>query len=128
VAQLQAREEQKRASREDLISVHTREEEVPLASLDGATVVIRSLTARQRRELRDRAGWQSDDWDEERFTALCVVASLVDPVLTEDDIESLMDQEASLWDELTLSVSLINLPSPKMGVKDLGKDSSPTES
>lgn len=128
VAQLQAREEQKRASREDLITIHTREEDIPLASLDGATVRIRSLTARQRREIRDKAGWGGDGWDEEYFTALCVVASLIDPVLSEEDAAQLMDQDAGMWDELTLQVNLMNLPSPKKGIKDLGKDSSPTPS
>lgn len=127
VSQLAAREAQQRLAREDLLSIHTREEEVTITSL-GGTVKLKSLTARQRRELRDKAGWGTDNWDEELFTAYCVVACIVEPDITEADVEQLMEQDAAVWDEITLHVNLINLPSGRMTIKDLGKDSSPTES
>lgn len=127
VAQLNQAEEQRRVSREDLITVHFREEEVEIAAFDGALITLRSMTTRRRRELRDRAGFGSDEWDDDLFTALCVVECIVDPALTEADVQAIMDQDVGLWDELTLHVSLINMPSQRKTVKDLGKDSSPTE-
>lgn len=128
VAQLKKAEEQRRVSREDLISIHTRQEEVELAAFDGGVITLRSMTARRRRELREKAGYGGENWDEDYFTALCVVECLVEPQLNEADVAVLMEQDAGLWDELTLHVSLINMPAPKKSVKDLGKDSDPIES
>lgn len=128
VAQLQARDQAKRLSREDLLTIRKREEEVELASFGGDTVIIRTLTARERREFREMAGYGSEEWDEDYFTALCVAASMVEPKLELEDAKVLMEQESALWDELTLNVNLINIPGAKLGVKDLGKDSKTTES
>lgn len=130
-AQLQVAAEQRRASREDLFSGKVRYDEPFIESL-GATVKIKSLTGRERRVIYEKCGFnhmtQVAD-DPELMTRLTIMTCLVDPKVTEEDLEDLLDQDIQILDELSVRCTIHNLPAGAEGSDELeaGKDdSSPT--
>lgn len=121
---LESQNEQKRLSKEQLLQPHIREVEVEIAEL-GGTVLIRTLSHRVRQELRQKCGFGTPEFDEDKFTNLGIIYSVVDPELTEEDLESLKELSANVYDELVTQISMVNL----FGAgAELKKDSSPTQS
>ena len=115
---LSAREEQRRLSRDDLLRPRIIEKTQFIESL-GGEVVVRSLSHELRQRLREQSGAGGAEFDEDKFTMLIIVNSVVDPKLTESDIEELRKQDASVIDELSLHLTMLNM----MGrTEELGKD------
>lgn len=108
VAQLRAQDEQRRLSREELLSVHRVEEEFFVKGL-GGTVMLQSLTHRERQEIRQKAQVGTPEYDESLLEMLSIVNAVKDPVLTLDDVEKLRDQDSTIIDELTLEISMMNM-------------------
>lgn len=75
----------------------------------GGTVLLKSLTHRQRGEIRNKAGVGTDHYDESMLEMLSIVYSVVDPKLTEEDVEALRDQDSNIIDELNLQISMLNM-------------------
>jgi hypothetical protein len=121
---ISAREEQRRLSKEELLRPRVYEKDEFIEAL-GGTVRIRSLTHAMRSEIRQKAGFGTKDWDEDRFTSLGIIFSIVDPKLTEEDVESLRQVDAGVYDELVLRISMMNMLGHQ---EELGKDSSETPS
>ena len=105
---LSAREEQRRLSKEELLTPHIVEKTEFIQGL-GGEVVIRSMSHRVRQELRQACGWNTPEWDDDKFTSLCIVKALVDPALTEQDVDQLRDQDMTIYDEIVLKISLLNM-------------------
>lgn len=124
VAQLRAQEEQRRLSKEELLSVHRHQDVVPIPELGGA-VVIQSLTYRERREIREKAKVGTPEYDEDLMETLSIIKSCIDPPLDEKDLERLKDQDSTIIDTLSLAVGFLNMPG--RGESSLGKDSRPME-
>ena len=122
VADLKQREAQRRLSKADLLTPRIVEKEVEIVGL-GGTVVIRSMSHAVRQELRNLTGWGTDEFDQDRFVCLAVVRSLVDPALTDEDVQALREQDQSIYDELEMQITLLNMIGR---TEDLKKDSSPT--
>jgi hypothetical protein len=125
VAQLEHAEAQRRAAKEDLLRPHLVKQDVFVESL-GMSVEIRSLTQKQRVDIREQCGWGSEEgkFDEDKAMLLQIVACVSDPALTEEDVAALAEQSADIIDELNLHISMLNM----MGrAGDLKKGSSPTE-
>lgn len=109
LAAVAAQEEQHRLSKSEFLDPRIREEEVEIASM-GGKVTIRSLSYLARKELRSRCGWGSEEtWDDEKFTVLCIIHSVIDPDLTEDDIPMLEAMDQGVFDELVMRVTLLNM-------------------
>jgi hypothetical protein len=124
VAEVAQAEAQRRASREDLLTPQVVRKEVTIESL-GLTVEIRSLSQRQRQEIRDACGFNSENWDESKAMLMQIVACVEDPKLTMEDLDALVEQSADIVDELNLEISMLNM----MGrAGELKKDSSETQS
>ena len=121
---LNAREEQRRLSKAELLQPRVIEKDEYIEAL-GGTVRLRSLTHAARTEIRDKSHFGTDQWDEDRFTTLGIIYSIVEPELTEEDIEGLRGIDANAYDELVLKISLLNMLGHQ---EQLGKDSSETPS
>lgn len=121
---LSAREEQKRLTKEELLRPRRVTDEQYIAGLDG-TVMLRSISHAQRQELREKAGFGTDNFDEDVFTMLSIVESIVDPKITVEDLEALREQDATVIDELIVYISTLNM----MGrSENLKKESDPIQS
>lgn len=121
---LESREEQHRLSKEELLRPRIVEEEQEVEAL-GGTIVLRSLSHKQRQIIREKANFGKSDFDEELFTTLSIIDSIVDPKLSVEDIEALREQSAAVYDDLVMRVSFLNLLGK---TDDLKKDSNPTQS
>jgi hypothetical protein len=118
VQELKRREEQSRLSKEELLRPRIVERDEYIESL-GGNIRIRSLSHAARQEIRARAKFNTNEWDEDLFTNLTIVYSLVDPALTDDDITKLREQDASVYDEIVLKLTMLNM----LGrTEDLKKD------
>jgi hypothetical protein len=104
---LSQREEQRRLSKEELLQPRIREQDVEITGL-GGTVRLRSFSHRTRLEVREKAGYGTPQYDENRYTNLCIVHALLEPKLIEEDIDALQDQDQSIYDELVLHISVLN--------------------
>lgn len=120
---LSAREEQKRLTKEELLRPRRVIDDQYIAGLDG-TVSLQSISHRQRQELREKAGFGTDKFNDDEFTMLSIVESIIDPKLTIEDLEALRDQDATVIDELIVYISAINM----MGrAESLKKESDPIQ-
>lgn len=121
---LSAREEQRKLSKAELLRPRKVVEETFINSL-GGTITLQSLSHGRRQEIRQAAGFDTPEFDEDKFTMLSIVASIVDPEMTLDDLQALHDQDASVIDELIVKISVLNL----LGrTEDLKKESEPIQS
>lgn len=122
---VEAQEAQRRLSKEELLNPRIREERVFISDL-GGEIVLRSLSYAKRAELRSRCGFGSEEtWDDEQFTLLCIVHSVIDPDLTEDDIPAIKEWDQGVFDDMVLKVTLLNM----LGhTESLKKESPTTES
>jgi len=121
---LEAEGEQRRLSKEELLRPRIIEEEQEVESL-GGTIVLRSLSHRQRQIIREKANFGKADFNEELFTSLSIIDSIIDPKLTMEDLEALREQSAAVYDDLVMRVSILNLLGK---TDDLKKDSKRTQS
>ena len=120
---VQAQAEQRRLSKEQLLRPHLREEDVNLLSL-GGTIRVRSLSHRVRQELRQKAKFNTPEYDDDLFTELVIVHSIVDPQFTLEEVEQFKDQNFVVWDEIITQLSMFNLLDAAGG--ELKKGSSET--
>jgi hypothetical protein len=119
---LSAREEQRRLSKEELLRPRIIRRTEFIESL-GGEIVLQSLSHRQRQELHERAHVGKPDFDDDLLNSLTVVASIVDPKLEESDIEALREQDVTVYDEIVLKITMLNM----LGrTDDLKKDSKGT--
>lgn len=120
---LEAQDEQRRLSKEELLRPRKVKDEVSIPQL-GGTVEIQSLSHRQRRELQQKAGFGTDDFDEDKLTFLGIVESVVDPKLTVEDVAALAEQDYAIIDALSTYITHLNLFG---AAGDLGKGSRPSQ-
>lgn len=107
---LEQQSEQRRLSREQFLTPKIREEEVPIAGL-GGSILIRSVSHSVRRRLREEATPTDPEtglavYDDDLFTRLFVVESIVDPELTHDDVEALEKQSATVFDQIIMALTI----------------------
>jgi len=121
---VQAQAEQRRLSKEELLRPQIREDDMPLLSL-GGTIKVRSLSHRTRQDLRQQAKFNTPEYDDDLFTELVIVHSIIDPQFTLEDIEQFKDQNFVVWDELITQLSMFNLLDAAGG--ELKKGSSETQ-
>jgi hypothetical protein len=121
---VQAQAEQRRLSKEQLLRPQIREEDIHLISL-GGTVRIRSLTHRTRQDLRQQAKFNTPEYDDDLFTQLVIVHSIIDPQLTMEEVEQFKEQNFVVWDEIITQLSMFNLLDAAGG--ELKKGSSETQ-
>jgi len=105
---VQAQAEQRRLSKEELLRPQIREDDMPLLSL-GGTIKVRSLSHRTRQDLRQQAKFNTPEYDDDLFTELVIVHSIIDPQFTLEDIEQFKDQNFVVWDELITQLTMFNL-------------------
>jgi hypothetical protein len=120
---VEAQAEQRRLSKEQLLRPQIREEDIHLISL-GGTVRVRSLSHRVRQDLRQRAKFNTPDYNDDLFTELVIIHSIVDPQLTLEEVEQFRDQNFAVWDEIITQLSMFNLLDAAGG--ELKKGSSET--
>lgn len=99
---------QRKLSKEELLRPRLVTVEEYIDSLDGK-VTLRSMSHGMREELRQKSGWGTPQFDEGKFTMLGIVYSVVDPELTEADVETLMKQDVRIIDELVGKISVLNM-------------------
>jgi hypothetical protein len=120
-AQLKVANEQRIASKESLLRPRTRRDTVFIETL-GEWIKLRSMAFHTREKIkaesRDETGY---GLDEEKFTALTIIACVEEPELTIKDIAALKQQDISVIDELSNEVTKINMPG---GDAEEGKDNS----
>jgi hypothetical protein len=121
---VQAQAEQRRLSKEQLLRPQIREEDMHLISL-GGTVRIRSLTHRVRQDLRQQAKFNTPEYDDDLFTQLVIINSIIDPQLTMEEVEQFKEQNFVVWDEIITQLSMFNLLDAAGG--ELKKGSSETQ-
>lgn len=107
VRDLQAREAQRKASREDLLRPRKYREEVFVDGIQ-ATVTLQSLSQEKRQEVQEKAR-VNGEFDGELAGLLTIVASVVEPELTLADVESLRQQDAAVIDELHVLIAQMNM-------------------
>jgi len=108
IQQLRQEDEQKRLSRAEILTARITEEPYFIEAL-GGTVLLKSLTHRQRAEIRSKSGVGTPQYDESYLEVLSIVYSVADPKLTEEDVETLRDQDSNIIDELNLQIGLLNM-------------------
>lgn len=119
---LEAQEEQRRLSKEELLRPRKLRQEVEIEGLEGK-VTIQTLSYRKRRELKAEAKAGTPEYDDDLFTLLVISESVVEPKLTKDDLEALGEQDGMVLDTLSVEIAKLNL----MGkAEELKKDSSET--
>lgn len=121
---VQAQAEQRRLSKEQLLRPQIREDDMPLLSL-GGSIRVRSLTHRVRQELRQQAKFNTPEYDDDLFTELVIINSIIDPQLTLEEVEQFKDQNFVVWDEIITQLSMFNLLDAAGG--ELKKGSSETQ-
>lgn len=124
VSQLQSQEQQRRLSKEELLQPRIVKQETFVESL-GGTVELKSLSHSERQRIRTEAGLGTPEWDEEKFTMLSIVYSVVDPDLSMSDLEALKEQNAAVIDELVTHITFLNMLGQ---AGELKKESSETQS
>lgn len=107
IKDLQAREAQRKASREDLLRPRRFKEEVFVEGIQ-ATVTLQSLSQEKRQEVQEKAR-VNGEMDAELAGLLTIVASVVDPELTLADVEALKQQDAAVIDELHVHIAQMNM-------------------
>jgi hypothetical protein len=121
---VQAQAEQRRLSKELLLRPQIREDDIHLISL-GGTVRIRSLSHRVRQDLRQQAKFNTPEYDDDLFTQLVIVHSIIDPQLTIEEVEQFKDQNFVVWDEIITQLSMFNLLDAAGGELKKGSSASP---
>lgn len=128
---LEVENEHRRLSREQLLTNQVREEEATIAGL-GGTVKLRSMTHGLRSELRKQAKFGTPEYDDDLFTRLVIVHTIVDPQLTEEDVELLKQQDSVVFDEIVLQINIFSLTATaenlKKGSKSTQNEDSPSDS
>ena len=124
---LEAQGEQRRLSKDEFLQPKIHEDDLYIAGMDG-TIRVRSLTHRVRQEIRQRAKFGTPEYDDDLFTVLCIVHSLVDPQLTEEDVEALRDQNFTVWDEICTQLSVFNLLGATANLKKGSSETPNTDS
>lgn len=119
---LEAQEEARRLSKEELLKPRKVQKEVEIAGLEG-TVKIQTISYQKRRELRQECKWNTPQYDDEEFTLGVVAESVIEPKLTREDLKELAEQDALLIDMLSMEINTLNLLGK---AEELKKDSSPT--
>jgi hypothetical protein len=114
---LEQKEAQRRLSKEEILHARIFEKTVDVKSL-GGEVVLRSLSHRKRQEMRSLC-LKDGEWDEEKFNDLVMAASFVEPEMTLEDIDTLKDSSSTVWDELTMHITMLNMLGQ---TEDLKKD------
>jgi hypothetical protein len=120
---LEAQEQQRRLTREEVLKPRIRQEEVPIAGL-GGTVLLRGITHGLRNDLRKQAKYGTPEYDDDLFTRLYIVHSIVDPPMTLEDVETLKEQDSVVFDELVLQINVFGLAG---AAETLKKDSKLTQ-
>lgn len=106
---VQAEAEQRRLSKEEFLQPRIHEEDIELQGF-GGVVRVRSLSVRQRKELREQCGFGKDDtWDEDKFTKLMIRETLIEPQLTLEDVEQLEEMNMVLYDQLVSEITVFNV-------------------
>lgn len=105
---LESKNAQQRLSKEQLLTPRKLEEDVFVEGL-GGTVKIRTLSHAQRQDIQKMSMGDDGEFDADRMTMLSIVAAIVEPDLTEADIESLRQQDVSIIDELQVAIGSLNL-------------------
>jgi hypothetical protein len=105
---VQAQAEQRRLSKDQLLRPQIREEDVHLISL-GGMIRVRSLSHRVRQDIRQQAKFNTPDYDDDLFTELVIVNSIIDPQFTLEEVEQFKDQNFVVWDEIITQLSMFNL-------------------
>jgi len=108
VQELRQQEEQRRLSREDMLSARILEESYFIEAL-GGTVLIKSLSLRERTTIRKAAKANTPEFDEELLEVLSIIYSVKDPALTEEDVDAIRDMDSNIIDELNLHISIMNM-------------------
>lgn len=120
---LEAKEQQRKLSKEELLRPRLIKETVFVEGLQGE-ITIKSVSHAKRQELHKLAGVGTDDFDGDRLTMLTIAASIVEPELSESDVAALREQDAAVIDEISMHISALNL----MGRSgELKKESSETQ-
>jgi hypothetical protein len=107
IRRLEARNAQKRLSKEQLLTPKIIEQDIEIESL-GGTVKLKSLSAATRREIQGMSGFGTKDFDEDKLSLLAIQRSLVDPALTEEEVMTLVNQNYAVLDEFNMHIQLIN--------------------
>ena len=114
---LEAQNEQRRLSKEALLTPRRVERDVEVTSLEG-TIKLRSLTYGQREDIKQRAlKVGKGQIDEDTFNLLTIVESIVEPDLGEEDILALKAQDASVIDEISMQIQFINMTGEAKALK-----------
>jgi len=125
---LEAREQQRRLSRQDLLQPKIIEKEVEIAEL-GGTVLLKSLSYEVRSSIRKATGWGSGNMDAELFELMLIAESVIDPPLTVDDLQELKKQDLTIIDVLSVECSILNSPGRatelKKGLEEILNSDSP---
>lgn len=121
---LNAADAQRRLSREALLSPKPITEDIPLMSMDGQIVTIKSMNYDERREIQRLSGFGTSDYDQATFELLCICVSVVDPELTKEDVAELRKANIGVIEELSTHISFINSFGRTVELK---KDSAQTE-
>lgn len=119
---LETQESQRRLSKEELLRPRIVERTEYIDGL-GGEIVVRSLSHAQRQEVHKRAGVGTPEFDDDLLTCLTIVESLVEPKIEESDLEALRQQDVTIFDEIVLKLTMLNM----MGrTEELKKDSEET--
>lgn len=121
---LEQQEQQRRLSKADLLQPKIVEEDVYIEKL-GGSVKIRSFTGEVRSRIRKESGFQTPEFDSDKMELLSIVYSIIEPELTKEDILELNKQDASILDDLSMKITMLNMLGQ---TEELKKESSPTES
>lgn len=122
---VEAQQEQRRLSREQFLEPRIREDEVDVAGL-GGSVLLRGMTHGLRNDLRNQAKYGTPEYDDDLFTRLVMVHTIVDPQLTMEDVDALKDQDSVVFDELVLHINIFSLAGAAEALKK-GSRQTPNE-
>jgi len=129
--QLQVANEQRMASREELLQPRVRDEVVFIPSLD-ASIKIRSFTLAVRREVQKAAGQGAPNFDPEELNVYAILYGVIEPKLEKEDIEALRNQDAAIIDEIVAALSMHNsfgaIRELKKGLEEIANSDSPLSS
>lgn len=103
---LEQGKEQKRLTREQFLQTRISEQTVFIDSM-GGEIVMRSLSVKARRELRLKASPEGV-YDDDLFTRLVIVHSIIDPPISDVDLAQLEEQDGRVFDEVVLKITMLN--------------------
>lgn len=116
VRQLEVAEGQRMISREALLRPKILEEEVYIPALDGF-IKVRTMNVEARDRINKASKFGTATFDAALYTLLCIAHCVIEPQLSESDVEALRKQDIRIIDQIEGQLTSLHLTGEAVQLK-----------